>query len=372
MNILGYAKKYKDKTFFEEPFNVVDALIFAELAYVNFYESLKEEEFVLFKDLEVESNKKFYGDSYDGLNNKKLLDRIKDTIRYGEVKVAYCHRLDDFDADTQFFGVTFILPTGEGYISYRGTDTSIHGIKEDLLIAYQDAIPGAVLASDYLAKATTLFDGKFYIGGHSKGGNLAVYAAFKMDKSLNNRLTSVYSFDGPGAKKEIKDYENWEQVLPKVNKYVTNNDIVGVVYNQIKDAKIVYSTGIMLGGHDLFKWQVDSDKPDFIYTKNRSVVSKSHEEALMNWLTTMSTDDKQLAVDILVEFLGESKTPYDLILKSAKNLSSGKRNWDSYSIEQKNKAKEIFKQLGKYYFIAYSPKSLLAKKRENDSDKEDQ
>ncbi len=372
MNIIGYAKRYKDKTFFEEPFNVVDSLIFAEMAYINFAEEVKDDDFVALKDINVTSQKKFYLSSYDALNNRKLFNLVKGAERFKEVKVGFCHALDDTKTQTQFYAMTFILPTGEAYISYRGTDVTINGIKEDLLIAYQDYIPGSLSAMDYLNRAVSLFSGNFYLGGHSKGGNLAAITALGMDKNLATRLIKAYSFDGPGTQKEIEDFENWEYVLPKIEKYLTSNDMVGVVYNKIKDAKIVYSTGLVLGGHDLFKWQVNEKVPDFIYTKSRSIISRSHEEALTNWLVTIPQYEKKLAVELLSEFMGESKTPADMLLKATKNLSSGRNKWNSYTIEEKNRTKEIFKQLGKYYIFAYSPKSLIAKHRETRDEKEDQ
>ena len=358
MNLISYVRKYKENTFDEVPFNNIDALIFAELAYVNFGYDVKGEDFIHFRELKIENPKEYFFGSFDAVNNRKLLLLIKDSKRYADVQVGLCEELVDYDTNLQFNSVTFILPGGNFYIAYRGTDLSINGWKEDFLIAYKDDIPGTKPATEYIHKVCKRLNGRFYVGGHSKGGNLAVCAALNMDKMLNIRLLDVFTFDGPGAAKEIQDYDNWELVLPKVKKFLTNNDIIGVVYNKIENAKIVSSTGILLGGHDLFKWQIDLRLCDFKYARDRSFVSKSHEIALTNWLTNMSQEDKKLAVETLIEFLGESKTIYDLIWQARKNLVGGKKKYDGYSLEQQEKTKEIFKQLGKYYLDAYSPKEL--------------
>ena len=362
-NIIDYAKYIKDKTFTDKPFNDVDALIFAELAYVNFSLVTQGDEFVTLNKMGIKNERLFYKGSYDAPNNKKLIDTIRHTRRYKNVKVGNCHMIDDIENKTQFFAMTVILPNGEGYIAYRGTDTSINGIKEDLLVAYEDYIPGAVQAIDYLNKAIKLFDGNFYIGGHSKGGNLALFAALNLKKAANKRLIKAYSFDGPGFQKELETFPNYEGAMPKIRKYITGNDMIGVIYNKIHTAKIVDSKGLLLGGHDLFKWSVNIYRQDFRYVKDRSFVSKSHEEALTKWLESSSLREKQLAVEILSELLGESKTSYELLLKGVKNLSSTKDRWNTYTIEEKQKTKETYLKLIKYYLSAYSPKAFFGHKK---------
>ncbi len=362
-NIIDYAKYMKDKPFSEKPFNDVDALILAELAYVNFSLVADGDNFVTLNRMGIKDERKFYAGSYDAPNNKKLINTIRHTKRYKNIKVGNCHIIDDVENKTQFYAMTFILPNDDGYIAYRGTDTSINGIKEDLLVAYQDYIPGAMPAIEYLKKAIKMFEGNFYIGGHSKGGNLALFAALNLNKRANPRLIKVYDFDGPGFQKELNTFPNYEAARPKIKKYITGNDMIGVIYNKIKTAKIVDSKGIMLGGHDLFKWSVNIYRQDFRYVKDRSFVSKSHEEALTNWLENSTLREKQLAVEILSELLGECKTSYELLLKGLKNISSTKDKWNTYTIEEKQKTKETYMKLIKYYLSAYSPKAFLEQRK---------
>lgn len=369
-NIIDYAKYIKDKSFKEKPFNDVDALIFAQLAYVNFSLVAEGDSFVTFNKMGIKNERAFYMGSYNAVGNKKLIDLIRHTKRYKNVKVGFCRMIDDVENKTQFYAVTFILPTGEGYIAYRGTDTSINGIKEDLLVAYQDYIPGAIPAIEYLKQAIKLFDEDFYIGGHSKGGNLALFSALNLDKKTNKKLIKAYSFDGPGFQKELNTFSNYEGAIHKIHKYITGNDMIGVIYNKIHDVRIVYSKGIMLGGHDLFKWSINIYRQDFQYVKDRSFVSKSHEEALTNWLENTSEEDKRLAVEILDNLLGESKNALDLLMNGIKNLASSKSKWNDYSIEQRERVKETYKKLAAYYLSAYSPKAFLAQRKANKESEE--
>ena len=293
------------------------------------------------------------------MKNERLFKLMMKSKRYENIKVGYPKLAVDKKTLKQFYAATFVLPNRIVFISYRGTDVTINGWKEDLVIAYQEGMPAQKDAVEYFKNAISLFKGQFYLGGHSKGGNLAFYSAMTMNKSLEKRLIKAYSFDGPGIRKELSSFPAYERVRPKLTKYITGNDMIGVVYNKIPEAKIVFSPGILLGGHDVFAWQVDLIKGDFIYMKDRSAFSKGHEEALMKWLVEMSDEDKKLAVDVLTQFFGESKTIYDLLLNASRNLMFRKKEWEAYTPEQKEKAKEIFKRLAKYYLEAYSPKRFL-------------
>lgn len=357
MNIKGYVKSFGNKSFAVLPFNAVDALILSQMSYVNFNYLIPDMGFVKLKDLHInkEQKKEIFFDSVDYHDNYSTFKYMMESTRYKNIKVGYFRCFDDKKHNKQFTAVTFILPNRSGFISFRGTDISMSGWREDFYIAFRDHVPGAKDAVEYVNNATTLFKGNFYLGGHSKGGNLAVYSSLNMKKRLDNRLLKVYSFDGPGFRNRIQDHPSYPRVDGKIEKYLTSNDMIGVIYNNIKEAKIVYSYGVLLGGHDPFRWLVDPINVDFVYTKDRSFMSKQYEEALMNWLTSMSDEDKALAVHIIFEMMGESENVYDLLLNSARLIVSGKKKWEEYTPQQRIQAREIFKKLGKYFLSAYSP-----------------
>ena len=283
--------------------------------------------------------------------------------RYKNLRIGFCKSHLDEKEFTQFFALTILFPDKTGFISMRGTDTSLLGWREDFTIMYQDDMPSQEMAVDYVNEVVKHFDGNFYIGGHSKGGNLALFAALNLKKAANKRLIKAYSFDGPGFQKELETFPNYKGAIGKIQKYITGNDMIGVIYNKIHNAKIVDSKGLLLGGHDLFKWSVNIYRQDFRYVKDRSFVSKSHEEALTKWLESSTLREKQLAVEILSELLGESKTSYELLLKGVKNLNNTKDKWNTYTIEEKQKTKETYLKLIKYYLSAYSPRAFFGHKK---------
>ena len=359
MNIVGYANKYGKKKFSELPFNEIDALIFAELSYINFNHVIKDFTFKKMKDLVIEDKKAFYFGSVDANGNRKLVETMMKSPRYENVKIGYCVSQISKKTNEQFFAMTLIMPNREAYISFRGTDVTISGWREDLLLAFQDTMPAQKSALRYIKNAITLFKGRFYIGGHSKGGNLAIYSALSLGEKNEGRLIKAYSFDGPGFRTDVETLPSFVRLQGKLVKFLTTHDVIGVIYNNFSNPKIVYSTGILLGGHDPFFWEIYERKMTFRYAKDRSLVSKKSEEALMNWLKNEPDESKKLAVTVVSDLLGESETIYDLLLNAARAIKRGKAVLDNYTNMQKDAAKEIFKKLGKYYLLAYSPKRFL-------------
>ena len=362
MNILGYVRNFGNKTFKEFAFNDVDALILAELAYINFDQCVSGKHFIKFKDLEIEEPKSFYYGSVDSKDNQKLFELMMESKRFKNIKVGNCKGSVDENIKEQFFAVTFLLPNETAYIAFRGTDTSILGWKEDLLLAYKDGIPGQLSAVEYLNDAVTHFDCNFYVGGHSKGGNLSIYSSLHMHHELHDRLIKTYSFDGPGFRKDIKKLPLYKYIENKIVKYLTSNDVIGVIYNEIPDAKIVFSRGVFIFGHDPFNWEIKRMTGSFSYTQDRGRTSKLNERALMSWLTEMDDSDKKMAVDVIEKLVGDSQTIYDLLLKGGRLLMDSKKRMEEYSEEDRERTKVIFKRLGKYFLSTYDPRKYLIRK----------
>ena len=364
MNIIGYVKTLGKKTFAELPFNEVDGLIFAELAYINFHLYVPEGGYIYLKDLVVNDVKEFYKGSVDASQNRRLVRAMMVSERFKDIKIGFCKADTNKRACKQFFALTVIMPDGVGYIAYRGTDTTLLGWREDALLAYQDKMPTQGRSVAYVKNSAKTFDGDFYIGGHSKGGNLAVYTALHMGKRLEKRLIHAFSYDGPGFRNEISILDSFRRVGDRMTKYLTTHDVVGVIYNKAQHPKIVVSNGILLGGHDPFYWLVDKKEAKFRYAKERSALSTAGEEALMNWLIRENDESKELAVRVLFDLFGQSNTIYDLLLNGFRLMYDSKKVIEGYSEEEREAAKEIFRKLGKYYLEAYSPKKFIKEKIE--------
>ena len=356
MNILDYLRKYKDKTFEEMPFNEIDSLILSEMAYLNLHlyaPLLEDHDFIKLQTMRIYNEDHFSYGSVDAKKNLKMIDLMKYGERFKTMQIGLCKekfREGDKSA-TQFFAVTYILPDDTMYIAFRGTDITINGWKEDFHMVFMDTIPSQRDALTYINHVLERYgDRKFYIGGHSKGGNLAFYCAFNLDnKKWEKNLIHAYSFDGPGFKNGVKDFPSYERVKDRISKYMTHRDWVGMIYNNFRrQAIIVAATGFLLGGHDPFSWHVNLSKIRFVKAR-RSRGYKNSELAFNRWIRKVSDEDKILACDVIFELLKDAKTVYDLPKAVGKVLFHGKEMLSGYSDEEKKRVLKIVKKLLKSY-----------------------
>ena len=229
MNIIDYLKKYKDVTLEELEFNEVDSLILSELSYMNFnlyVPRLCDNSFIKISDIKVKNYEKFSYGSVDHKNNVKLFDLLKTSERFKDLQVGlYKEGLASKvnRKNKQFFALSYILPNNTLYIAFRGTDITINGWKEDFHLCLLDTIPSQDEALKYTKNVLRKVKLPFYLGGHSKGGNLANYSALNLNsRRFEKRLIKSYSlYDGyflipflnPGPSKEYDLIRRFSNLL---------------------------------------------------------------------------------------------------------------------------------------------------------------
>ena len=77
-------------------------------------------------------------------NSIVLLEIMAKSNRYQDILVSdYVSELD-YKITKQFAAITFRLPDGSIFISYRGTDDTILGWKEDFMMSYKTLIPSQI------------------------------------------------------------------------------------------------------------------------------------------------------------------------------------------------------------------------------------
>ena len=352
MNINGYIRKFGNKTFEEKEFNDVDALILAELSYINIDMLLPvNKDKVYIRDIDISSAKRnVFFDSVDAPYNKTMLKRMKDSVRFKDCLIRDIVKKFSKEDVNQFYAMSIVFPNNDVYISFRGTDITLIGWKEDFFISYQESILSQVQALDYSERIISKCKNRFYLGGHSKGGNLAFYVALNFAKKYEDRFINAYSFDGPGFKDGIEHLPNYESCIDRMIKYRTYNDVVGSFFNNMTKYKVVHSTGALLGGHDPFFWQIIASTGEFMYAKDISSTSKKYSKRIMNWLNSLSFEDRELATNAVFEVL-RGDNIYDLLKNFGKNILTSKKNLSSYSNDEQEHLKEIFKKLFKYAML---------------------
>ena len=223
------------------------------------------------------------------------LFRLPETVRFGSLKLTGFVNRIDIGSTEQFSALTVRLPDGTYYVSFRGTDDTIVAWKENFHMAIMDAIPAQEDARRYLEWAMEAYEGPFLVGGHSKGGNLAVYASAMVPKESQDRILRVYNFDGPGFQDAFLEKEGYRRILPKLQSILPQHSIVGMLLSQGKVPDIVKSYSFGVGAHDGFTWQVLGTQ--FVRLPSLSFSSAMFSSAMAETLSEMDQAERRTFID---------------------------------------------------------------------------
>ena len=281
-NIIDYAKK-NFKTFDEEPINEVDSLILSWISYLRLPETLKSiTNFrgLPLKDLyKAEYFETIFHHVYANEQAQQLFTVLCASPRYRNIRIkAYTQQLNE-SQQKQFSAMTLQINSNTHFISFRGTDATIIGWKEDFNMIFECPLPSQKEAARYVKKVIKKTRGPLYLGGHSKGGNLAVYAA-AMNHS--DRVQKIYTLDGPGFFPEVLETPQFTSITDKIQRTIPQSSIFGMVLDTNKNAQIIQSNRISFGQHDPFSWQVEDHH--FVQKKQMTLDSKYINQTMQNWI----------------------------------------------------------------------------------------
>lgn len=309
-NIIDYARSWGRYSFKDIPLNEVDSLILCQLSYLNY------EKFVPGLDrrnapvsiqsiYEHPDRDRIMDDYWYRENNKELFQAAAESIRFGSLKMNYYVNIVNEENETQFSAITYVLGDKNVYIAYRGTDANIVGWKEDLNLAFSKPLHSQYLATEYMDRVAGYIAGSFYTGGHSKGGNLAVYAAMNCGERTRDKLLMVYNNDGPGFRPEIREQGNFQAIADRVVKFIPRSSIVGMILEDHCDYEIVESRGIGLLQHNAYSWKVE--KGAFKRAENMTSSKVIRDAALNEWILSLSEEEAHAFVDTLYEVVSASE-----------------------------------------------------------------
>ncbi len=312
MNILDYVRWRGDVPFEVSPLNSVDALILSSLCYIDFGGLVGNRFFrksISLKNLAVSffSSKDISRRTNLGqLINPLTIDLLKiasSSIRFGNLSVSSYSEKTNLSLEEQFAAVTFTYKRKWNFVAFRGTDDTIVGWKEDFNLGYLATVPSQQDALIYLENAMNALAGKFYVAGHSKGGNLSLFSAVNIEENLQKRIAGVFDFDGPGFKKEFFKTKGYMNICKKVIFHVPEFSVVGMLFHH-DDAKVVRSDERGLNQHDPLSWQVDVT--DFEFAETTTDASKFIERTVNQWFESMKREECELLVETLFSVLKDS------------------------------------------------------------------
>ena len=259
-HIDSYLKWRGDVPFSMDGINEIDNLIFCALVYYNLSGLLDEEFVSLSKVYEkmkgsVQSRVKMVG--ADAKVYERFLEDVVQTKRYCDVRVSDYVDVFDEEQQVQFCACTFHFGDGCTYIAFCGTDSTLIGWKEDFMLSFQ-RIASQDMALSYVQKIVRKYpQHTFYVGGHSKGGNLALFACAYLEDELLRKIAHIYINDGPGLCPDVFDTSRLERLQEKTTKLVPYFCVVGKLFEpEFADSRIVRSSNHAIMQHDILSWEV--------------------------------------------------------------------------------------------------------------------
>ena len=308
-NIMDYISWRGDLSFEQSQFNEVDNLILACFSYVNLdgisavtkqkgigLKKLTKEFMKLHTMKELEADKSFIR-----LAPFMMMEMAK-SVRFGKCVVR--NYVNDIvtEVEQQFAAMEIVLEDGTSYVSFRGTDDTIIGWKEDFNLS-TGVVPAQKRAIEYLQKISEHTDGMLRVGGHSKGGNLAIYGSV-MCKSAHEKILEIYSNDGPGFSREFQELSEMKEMMPKIIRIIPEYSIIGTLLEHEKEPVIVASSSKGLLQHDGFSWEVQG--PALVRRDSLNKTALRFIEILHKWIDGMDTEQKRLLIEDLFATLQAS------------------------------------------------------------------
>ena len=299
-NIFDYIE-WRDLELTKVEFNEIDNLILSRLSYFPFDGLIEEGEKITIKEA-YERYKKL-GTTGRILQKEDidLFPILANSVRFGTMKLAnYINKIDPIQ-EKQFSAITVYMPDNTIYVAYRGTDNTIVGWKEDFNMSFSEFVPSQKDAVEYLDNVAKKCKNKIRVGGHSKGGNLAVYAAAFCNPKIQKRIINVYNNDGPGFCDKVVNSKEYNNIIRLVHTYIPQTSIIGRLLDHEETTTILRSTQSGIMQHDLYTWQVLGGK--FVEDKLTNS-SEFIDKTITKWLTEVSAEQRSQFFEKLSQYSG--------------------------------------------------------------------
>lgn len=373
MDIFGYLDKYGKTSFEERPFSETDSLVFSQLSYLKFeygFSALSGgDEYVELSKFAHLSDKTLlaHGTSDPAKYNEFWL-KILECPRFSTLKIGHIESHFSVDDCIQYMSMVFIGKGPMRYIVFRGTDGSLVGWKEDCNLATMKEIPSQKLARDYVTKVVKHRFFPFVIIGHSKGGNLAMYATLMMKWRYYGRFKGCYCHDGPGFNDtKVFSKRALTKLTPKIHKVIPGESLIGLLLNQVTSYRVISANEkASFFQHSIFKWDLDEETGELIELERNSNASKTKQTMFQNWLASLSREDLVQMTECLFDILQakDRKTIYEVMALGKLDLGITLiKSWMKYDEETKKKLKKnlfsaftFYKEAKEEIAASYGPK----------------
>lgn len=347
-NLFDYMKWRGDLSFSASPLNDIDALIFAELSYVPFdgITGCDSAEGITISSAADEFFKTHdpYSTDLGAIVPSAIVTMFYEMARcdrFKNVVVSNYVNKTSTERGEQFSAITLKISDKETYVAFRGTDDTVVGWEENFNMALYSPVPAQKSAVMYLNAVETGRGKKIYVGGQSKGGNLAVYAAVKCNLGVEKYVASVYNFDGPGFSREFFNAEDYSSEAKKIKNVFPEQSVVGMLFEHTNDYVVVKSTNSGLWQHDSLSWQVEGT--DFVTAPELSAQSREFDGAFSDWLASLSEEERKVIIPTIFDTMYSTDSSTLTELKEKKNDTL-----KAFIALSASKKKLLYDKLGKY------------------------
>lgn len=304
-NVFDYLRWRGDLTFEQDPFNAVDGMIFSCLAYIRHNGRAVDNPNEPLSLVDVASDFLALTDCHARCRNQSDIDLLKavsETRRFGAVRLVRYR--DQFvpEEDTQFAAGAYLLDDGSMALAFRGTDNTLVGWKEDFNMCFRQTVPSQRLAQEYVRELYAEYGCPMHICGHSKGGNLAIFAAARSSPMLQQEIRAVWCCDGPGFTDYMMGDPGYLAMVPRIHSYIPQSSVIGTLMEHEEPLQIVHSNQISgVFQHDTFSWEVMGNS--FVSAAELTSDAKFMNAAIKKWLLEMDTQERNQMVESLFELL---------------------------------------------------------------------
>lgn len=283
-----------------DKFNEADGAVLARLAYLPFEGTALEPQYLPQKIIDARIN-----DISALQKDKELLRLAKESRRFGDIGVCAYVNKTDISEQTQFAAVTFRLSDELYYVAFRGTEDTLVGWKEDFNMSFTFPVPSQSLAVSYYENVADCFkNARFILGGHSKGGNLAVCAAAFCRSELQDRVISVYNYDGPGFDGAVISTAGYKSICGRIHTFLPQSSIVGMLLEHEEKYAVIHSMQTGLWQHDIYSWEIV--KNHFVYLDSVTNSSRIIDRTIKDWVASVTPEHREQLVDIVYDIMTDT------------------------------------------------------------------
>ena len=309
-NMLDYIKEFGHVSFEERAFSEIDALVLTELEYLPLEKVVPSDEngenFVTVKEIAEymqEHKQELFDENPMMITEERheVSQVIVDAPRFQSLKFFGVVSVWDKDTTKQFAAITVEVEPSVRLVVFRGTDDTLIGWKEDFLMTYSPLVAAQTDAKEYLAKQASLFDGDLMVSGHSKGGNLAIYAAATQEEDVQLRIVDIFCFDSPGLYRSVLETKGYQNIVPLAMRYIPQDSLVGLMLESEVPYVIVKSNATGAMQHSAMTWEIEDGQ--FIKMEKLTKNSQLNDQTFKKWTESVSDEELELFWNVFFELL---------------------------------------------------------------------